>query len=100
MTRNAWLLAGCTYLFCAPVHAQQTAQNNASLEEIVVTAQKRSENLQDTPLAISAVTADTINKRGITDVSACRGHTRLRRPLGRKRRYLNPPQNPASYADR
>ena len=36
----------------------QTAQ----LEEIVVTAQKRAENLQDTPIAISAVTGDAIEK--------------------------------------
>ena len=42
----------------------------AGLAEIVVTAQKRSENLQSTPLAISAVTAETIEQRGITDVSS------------------------------
>ncbi|MFM8517590.1 MAG: hypothetical protein ACKODA_06885 [Nevskiaceae bacterium] len=36
-------------------HAQ-----TAQLEEIVVTAQKRSQNLQDTPIAISAVTGESI----------------------------------------
>ncbi|WP_380875922.1 TonB-dependent receptor [Sphingomonas sp. DBB INV C78] len=69
MTRSAWLLAGSACLFCGTAHAQETAQN-VSLEDIVVTAQKRTENLQDTPLAVSAVTADTIDKRGITDVSS------------------------------
>ena len=44
----------------------QTAQ----LEEIVVTAQKRAENLQDTPIAISAVTGDTIEKLNIDDIGA------------------------------
>lgn len=39
------------------------------LEEIVVTAQKRAENLQDTPLAVSALTTETLEARGITDVS-------------------------------
>lgn len=40
------------------------------LEEIVVTAQKRAENLQDTPIAISAVTGDTIEKLNIDDIGA------------------------------
>ena len=39
------------------------------LQEIIVTAQKRSESLQDTPLAISAMTAETIEARGISDIS-------------------------------
>jgi len=42
---------------------------SGALAEIVVTAQKRSESLQSTPLAVSAVTSETIEQRGITDVS-------------------------------
>lgn len=45
----------------------------ATLEEVVVTAQKRSASLQDTPLSISAVTAETIENRGIFDVSDIAG---------------------------
>ena len=41
----------------------------AGLEEIVVTAQKRSENLQNVPIAITAVTADAMASRGITTAS-------------------------------
>ncbi|WP_380873949.1 TonB-dependent receptor [Sphingomonas sp. DBB INV C78] len=52
-----------------PALAQDSATTGGGLEEIVVTAQKREERLQDTPLAVSAVTADTIEARGITDVS-------------------------------
>jgi iron complex outermembrane receptor protein len=37
-----------------------------ALEEIVVTARKREESLQDIPIAISAVTADQLEQRGIT----------------------------------
>jgi len=40
------------------------------LSEIIVTAQKRSESLQDTPLAISAINAEMIEQRGITSVAA------------------------------
>ncbi len=44
----------------------EKADSEAVLEEIVVTAQFRSERLQDTPLAISAFTAENIESRGIT----------------------------------
>ena len=37
----------------------------AALEEIVVTAQKKSENLQEVPISITAVTADGLDKAGI-----------------------------------
>lgn len=36
----------------------------AEIEEVVVTAQKRSENLQDVPIAISAFTGENIEKMG------------------------------------
>jgi len=38
------------------------------LEEIIVTAQKREQNLQDVPLAISAYTKDFLNENSIKDV--------------------------------
>ena len=49
--------------------APTAGADTGGLEEIVVTAQKRSESLQRTPLAISAVSADTIETRRITDAS-------------------------------
>lgn len=39
---------------------------SALLEEVVVTAQKRAENVQDVPIAITAATADLLEKTGIT----------------------------------
>ena len=36
--------------------------------EIVVTARKSKETLTDVPVAITALTGDALNKRGITDV--------------------------------
>ncbi len=42
------------------------AQDGAiAIEEIVVTARKRAENLQDVPIAITAFTAETIRRAGI-----------------------------------
>jgi iron complex outermembrane receptor protein len=42
-------------------------QSGGGLEEIVVTAQKREENLQQVPIAISAISAETIEKLAIRD---------------------------------
>jgi len=55
--------------------AATTAQNQAAnqpaggLEEVVVTARYREENLQQTPIAISAITAEDIAQRGFTTSS-------------------------------
>lgn len=49
-----------------PVLAQN--QTNPRLEEIVVSAKQRDENLQDVPLAITVFTAQALEDRGIADV--------------------------------
>ena len=50
---------------CLGVLATPTAL--AQIEEVVVTAQKREENLQNTPLAISALTSASMEKLGVSD---------------------------------
>lgn len=50
-------------LVSAPALAQENSEEEG-LGIIVVTAQKRSQNLQDVPVSISVVTGDTINKLG------------------------------------
>lgn len=42
---------------------------DSTLEEVIVTAEKRSENIQDAPAAITAFTSSQIAERGIKDVS-------------------------------
>jgi len=44
------------------------AQSVGVLEEVVVTAQKKEENLQDTPIAITAITESTIDDLDIANV--------------------------------
>ena len=46
------------------------ADTAASLEDIVVTAERRSESLQRVPIAITAVTARALERSGITGISA------------------------------
>src|SRR3546814_1178490 len=54
----------------APTSAPEAAAVPASgVEDIVVTAQRRSENLQDTPIAITALTSNALRASGITDLT-------------------------------
>jgi iron complex outermembrane receptor protein len=56
---------GCLVL-AAPVYAQETASDQSGgVEEIVVTARGRDENLQDVPVAVSAFSAQSIQDRKI-----------------------------------
>ena len=59
-------------LVAAPATAQTTSAPDATADtvgDIVVTAQRVSENLQDVPLAITAVTGATLAEKNITDVT-------------------------------
>ena len=47
----------------------RSAYASLVLEEVVVTAQKRAESLQDTPVAVTAFTAGTIENQRINDIS-------------------------------
>jgi iron complex outermembrane receptor protein len=58
-------IALASALLASPALAQVSG-DSSKLEDIVVTAQKREENLQTTPLAISAVTATQLDLRGIS----------------------------------
>ena len=49
--------------------AQEGARSTSILEEVVVTAQKRSQNLQDVPVAVSAFTSETRDLIGITTIA-------------------------------
>src|SRR5579862_5226471 len=52
-----------------PTDQTTTAPTSGGLEEVVVTARYREENLQQTPIAISAITAEDIEARGFTNSS-------------------------------
>ncbi|MFL6679931.1 MAG: TonB-dependent receptor, partial [Burkholderiaceae bacterium] len=63
------IIASGALLF-APAWAQaQPAAAANTVEEVVVTAQKRSENVQDVPIAISAFTANALQERAVGNVA-------------------------------
>ena len=45
------------------------AMSQGMLEEVIVTAQKRTESLQDVPISVSAMSGEKINDQGITDLA-------------------------------
>ncbi|MDQ3145200.1 MAG: TonB-dependent receptor [Pseudomonadota bacterium] len=94
MRKSVWLLSAGLIALAAPVQAQQTDTDGAAAQptegataeagavddvetqpdtaidnsEIVVTATRRNEALSDVPLAVSAVTAQTLENSGATDI--------------------------------
>jgi iron complex outermembrane recepter protein len=56
----------------APAFAQEAAEN-AGLEEIVVTAQKREQNTQDVPVAVTTLTQDTLQVNRVVNIMDLNG---------------------------
>ncbi|OCC25128.1 TonB-dependent receptor [Croceicoccus estronivorus] len=54
----------------ALAQTNNTTNTSPGIGEIVVTAQKRAENIQDVPIAISAVSGDYLESRGITSIDS------------------------------
>src|SRR5947199_2501477 len=78
----SWLLAGGAALFGA---WPQGVRADAVLEEVVVTAERRSEKAQDIPLAITAVSAAELESRGVRqagDIAASVPNMLLNLPYG------------------
>jgi iron complex outermembrane receptor protein len=63
---SAWAISHATSSWAATSDAVSPAET--SVGEIVVTAQKRAENIQDVPIAISALTGPVIEQRGVRSV--------------------------------
>src|SRR5690606_18409978 len=68
--RSVLGLLACTAL-TAPAYAQNGAQQPAAtqLDEIVVTARRTEENLQSTPVAVTAVGAEALERNQVADVT-------------------------------
>src|SRR4051812_46202012 len=64
----------CSAASAAPVADQTTIEGSAaaatSVEEVIVTAQKRSESVQSVPLAVTALGGEALQRRNVTTVQA------------------------------
>src|SRR5688572_22724793 len=63
----AMMASGSAWAQAAP--ASQAGASEVELEAIVVTAQKREQNLQDVPVAVSAVSGEQLEARGVGQVT-------------------------------
>lgn len=54
--------------FTGQANAQEAAEQSGGIAEIVVTAQKVAENVQDVPIAITAITADRLESSGVVSL--------------------------------
>ncbi|HEY5412035.1 MAG TPA: TonB-dependent receptor plug domain-containing protein, partial [Caulobacteraceae bacterium] len=56
-------------ILVGPAMAQAQQSQPGGIEEVIVTAQKTAQNIQNVPIAITAVTARELQEKGITDVA-------------------------------
>src|SRR5688572_19554523 len=66
-------LLGATAIAIVVSHTDQAKaqdRNDQTVEEIVVTARKREENIQTTPISITAVSAAQLESRNAVDLTA------------------------------
>lgn len=67
---KSWLVAGAAVgaLWSGAAWAQTQTDAGFQLEEVVVTAQRRSERLQDTPVSVTALTTKALEARGVSNL--------------------------------
>ena len=53
----------------APAVVAQSDEQKLQLEEVVVTARRRSESLQDVPIAVTALSGDALTLKGASDIT-------------------------------
>ena len=68
--RNVIVVLVFSYFLAPQINAQEKARKSArnTLEEVIVTARKREENIQETPLAVTALSGDDLREAGIDNV--------------------------------
>jgi iron complex outermembrane receptor protein len=62
------LLLSCTAMSILAAPALAQTADDQSDDVVIITAQKRSENIQEVPVAVTAISGDTLQDLGVTDV--------------------------------
>jgi iron complex outermembrane recepter protein len=69
------VLAGLASAAQASAQTQNLPQSSDEVSDIVVTAQRRAERLQDVPIAVTALDAKTLDARAVTNVADIQRYT-------------------------
>ena len=96
-TRDITSVLALALLAPNPAIAQDSAADGGGVQEIIVTAQKRAESLQDVPIAITALGSEQLEQRGITGLANLHvSPLRVRKVPGARSRWRNAPVNKVS----
>src|SRR5258708_15893149 len=63
-------VTGMSFAFRAQAESPALVDNSSSIDEVVVTAQKRTSTIQTTPISITAVTGEDLLARGVASLAA------------------------------
>lgn len=68
-TVSAAVVGACVFGFAGMASAQSTPQDEpTTIDDIIVTAQKREQNLQDVPIVVTSLSQETLEDAGVRDI--------------------------------
>ncbi|HWW12113.1 MAG TPA: TonB-dependent receptor [Brevundimonas sp.] len=68
-TASAAVVGACAFGFAGAASAQSAGQDTpTTIDDIIVTAQKREQNLQDVPIVVTSLPAETLQNAGVRDI--------------------------------
>jgi iron complex outermembrane recepter protein len=68
-TVSAAVVGACAFGFAGSASAQDTTQDGPqTIDDIIVTAQKREQNLQDVPIVVTSLSQETLQNAGVRDI--------------------------------
>src|SRR6478672_9640656 len=68
-TVSAAVVGACAFGIAGTASAQQTPQDQpTTIDDLIVTAQKREQNLQDVPIVVTTLSAETLQDAGVRDI--------------------------------
>lgn len=66
---SLWAIPGAAQDEASAPAVKQARSQNVALEEVIVTARRRAENLQETPIAVTAISGESLREQGIVNTS-------------------------------
>ncbi|GAA0868611.1 TonB-dependent receptor [Brevundimonas basaltis] len=67
-TASAAVVGAVAFGFAGAASAQDAPQERATVDDIIVTAQKREQNLQDVPIVVTSLSQEVLEDAGVRDI--------------------------------